>query len=380
MPDEPLRILIVEDDPPVAAVMKETIEAKVASNCTIETSFDNALRIAGPPFDVVILDQMRGAPPQNDVAGRPIWQRLHEDSFVPVVVYSAVDVELGDFPENNPVLAYIQKTADSLAALANHLAERQTLYLGLRHLKAELSLVMRGVFLEVAPILIPDKGSAEDNAKHLARAARRRIAAMMDLSTLHSNENLLAWEQYVCPPLGAQWLTGDILHLNGTPDNDPSSYRLMLTPSCDLPRGDGTCKVESVLVCHCVPIGDFFVMAKAGQKSEKKFEESIRPSLTRAHVDGLIPLPSYHDKLPSMAAELKHLELIPIGEIGGEHKYKIVASIDSPFREQISWAFIEVQGRPGVPDRNLGAWIKELWEEVGKNEKENDDKKTTSGD
>ena len=55
-----------------------------------------------------------------------------------------------------------------------------------------------------------------------------------------------------------------------------------------------------------------------------------------------------------MAANLRDLELIPIGDIAttetvGRNDIRI-AAIDSPFRERIGWAYVQIGGRPGVPD------------------------------
>lgn len=66
-----------------------------------------------------------------------------------------------------------------------------------------------------------------------------------------------------------------------------------------------------------------------------------------------------------MMANLRNLQLIPIENIGkpGEGKKFIrVASIDSPFREALSWAYLQVSGRPGLPERDLEAWSHEILE------------------
>jgi hypothetical protein len=371
MADEKLKVLIIEDDEPVAESIKEAIEAKLPSDCTIEPSFEKGLAIVGSQFDVVILDQMKGPLAQADVAGGPIWKKIHQDAFVPVVVYSAAEIGLDeDFPRDNPVLIYIQKGQDSAGKLAAHLVSHQPIYLALKQLKAEISQVSRDVFLKVAPALIAG-GEIATEAKHLARAARRRVAAMMDLKTQSTGEGLLAWEQYIYPPLSDQWLTGDILRLKESPENDPSAYRIMLTPTCDLPRPPaGKSKVDQALVCRCVPFSEFITITQTSQKNEKSFDEKLRTILTNAQVSGLIPLPSFHKRIPSMAAKLKSLELVPLGDIGENCKYKTIASIDSPFREQIGWAFIEIHGRPGIPERDLSSWIKELWEELNRQKAE----------
>lgn len=41
-----------------------------------------------------------------------------------------------------------------------------------------------------------------------------------------------------------------------------------------------------------------------------------------------------------------------------EHTYFRVASIDSPFREQIVWAYMITSCRPGMPNRDMNLWAK----------------------
>ena len=61
-----------------------------------------------------------------------------------------------------------------------------------------------------------------------------------------------------------------------------------------------------------------------------------------------------------MMADLKKLELIPISEIGESAKYIRIASLDSPCRELISWAYMHTACRLGLPDRDYQSWNKEI--------------------
>jgi CTP synthase len=47
-------------------------------------------------------------------------------------------------------------------------------------------------------------------------------------------------------------------------------------------------------------------------------------------------------------------------EILEHHKYCRIASVDSPFREQIVWAHMINACRPGMPSRDMTLWAKEL--------------------
>lgn len=74
----------------------------------------------------------------------------------------------------------------------------------------------------------------------------------------------------------------------------------------------------------------------------------------------MLPFPKFGTKIPTMAADLRQLELIPFAEIVDENYYRRIASIDSPFRELISWAYMQTACRPGLPDRNVDEWCDEI--------------------
>lgn len=64
-----------------------------------------------------------------------------------------------------------------------------------------------------------------------------------------------------------------------------------------------------------------------------------------------------HAAETEMAANLRKLELIAVDEIVD---YERIASLDSPFREMVSWAYMQIAGRPGLPERDFDAWYKEI--------------------
>jgi hypothetical protein len=65
-----------------------------------------------------------------------------------------------------------------------------------------------------------------------------------------------------------------------------------------------------------------------------------------------------------MVANLKRTDLISVKDIGpsgSNCEYVRVASIDSPFREYfITWSFLQISCRPGVPPRISADVIEEL--------------------
>jgi hypothetical protein len=59
------------------------------------------------------------------------------------------------------------------------------------------------------------------------------------------------------------------------------------------------------------------------------------------------------------------LDLIPIEQIDDEEtlngkEYVRIASVDSPFRELVSWAYMSDASRPGVPDCDFDKWRDEI--------------------
>ena len=65
-----------------------------------------------------------------------------------------------------------------------------------------------------------------------------------------------------------------------------------------------------------------------------------------------------------MVADLRDLELISTQDIGSHKPFRRVASLDSPFRELIAWAYLQTACRPGLPDRDFDSWRDEIIENL----------------
>ena len=61
-----------------------------------------------------------------------------------------------------------------------------------------------------------------------------------------------------------------------------------------------------------------------------------------------------------MVADLRDLQLIDLAAIGTDKDWTRVASVDNPMRELTAWAYMGLAGRPGLPDRDFGAWVDEV--------------------
>jgi hypothetical protein len=263
-------------------------------------------------------------------------------------------------------IPHFLKRAGNDVVIASHLKSVRPYILELREIQKEFSSVIKDVLLKTSPVIWKAETDNDRRPQLFLRSARRRLAAMMDLDTLMTGERMLFWEQYVLPPLGDNLLMGDLLRDKGGDPMEPSSYRLVLTPSCDLDTSGGRKGIDNVLVAKCrSPITYFQAVTGAaiGNTLSKKARDKLSTSLTQPQCGGYVFLPEFKSVLPPMSACLRDLELIPSSNIGTNEKpdstFARVVSIDSPFREYLAWAYLQVAGRPGIPDRDLERCIED---------------------
>jgi hypothetical protein len=102
----------------------------------------------------------------------------------------------------------------------------------------------------------------------------------------------------------------------------------------------------------------------APETPDSKKREKLPSAVRQDECGGYIPLPHYPGIAPLMAVNLRDLELLPITDIGTTEtatvKFRRVASIDSPFRERIGWAYVQIAGRLGVPECDMESFIEAI--------------------
>ncbi len=375
--NEPLRLLIAEDMEEVAERLKLSITRKLGAVEIRIEKLDDALSIVRDrsfAYDVVVLDIFQGNPTDNDRQGEKTWKEFQdqERKLVPIIIYTAGGCELEpEIPKGNPLIKCFKKQSGSDEQVAEYLRSIVNYIQALRHVEFEFNRAIHNVIKNVSPLIWQAETDNQLRQELLVRSARRRLAAMMDMKTLSTGEPLLSWEQYIYPAIDDSLLTGDILRMKDGKFDDPAAYRLVLTPSCDLAMRNGKCKVKSVLVAKCKSKDEYRRVVASQMNVKLKdldkipdWEKILKSRVTEPQLGGYILLPGYKSILPSMTAYLRDLELIPITEISLSDKIEIgfsrITSIDSPFREQITWAYLQIAGRPGVPDRDMEKWTQEI--------------------
>lgn len=353
-------ILIIDDDQAIIDVLKEAITGGIAGvTCLSELDFNQAVaRVESERPDAVILDLLEG-PVVADPPGQRTWRSIWEQGrFCPVVIYTAFDGQLDPpVPDHHPFVKHVRKGAGTTAGVIDQLRSFQPLVAAIRSLHKEIDLVLQRVLRDTAgAAVIPGT-----DATHLVHAARRRVAAFMDEKTTAENRSLFSWEQYLVPAFGDNPLTGDLLRLRAANQDDPAAYRVILTPSCDLVAPP---KVATVLLAKCCAAPAMFRALGLTGTSQKVIDKVRDEVLTQGFRNGMLPLPSFPGRIPLLAASLKDLEVVPYDQIRGPANqgaaYERVASIDSPFREQVAWAFLNTVARPGMPDRDMAQWARDI--------------------
>lgn len=359
-----LKLLFIEDEPDaVAPVVNRLKREQTDVQCEVSGFSDAEGKVTSLRPHVVILDLLAG---ETSAEAQPIGLEKRDfiwnHHFCPMVIYSARPEVHDEKYEAHPFVRSIQKGRDSVQAVMNAINELRphadALTEAEEHVRRSFSSAMR----DVAPHAFETFTDTTQRAETITRSGRRRLAALMD-GFMQDGTKLACWEQYLCPPISPDIKLGDILREESKKHDDPTAFRLVLTPSCDLVSSGGrTPKVCKVLTAKCGSMRDGLNLTNMKEMGITKLKERLTGTvLSHGYLESMIPFPCLKGRIPTMAANLRDLEFIPIGDIGeSDNPFLRIASIDSPFRELISWAYLQIACRPGIPDREFDKWSDEI--------------------
>ena len=364
-----MRLLFIEDqiEEAVEPILKK-IDSEGDSSmykCDVCKFEEVEEKISSFQPDVVILDLFYGQVGGDDVPGRRILYSIWKRHFCPVVVYSGRPDEITEEEyENNPFIRCIKKGSTGTDQVLSAIKTFQPHITAIKEAEQDVRDCFARVMKDVSPYVVKDIND-ERYVETIKRTSRRRIAALMD-EPLGGDSALAPWEQYLFPPISSDVQMGDLLIEKGADCNNPRAFRVVLTPSCDLvSNSKRNPKVESVLTAKCCSMKAGLQSVTLQDAKPKKIEDRL---LSQGYRDAIIPFPALEKHIPTMAANLRNLDLISIGKIGdkdSDKEFHRVASIDSPFREMIAWAYMQIACRPGLPDRDTPKWAKEIVENIG---------------
>lgn len=363
-----MKLLLVDDDSDSIESLRDLIEKDPRNEVVYEKNFEEAKeRIERDRPDVVVLDRIKGNLNDRIDKGSEILtfilEKYWKKHFCPVIVYSAVAKQMEDEEgkyNKDPFIHYVNKGSGSDEEVMKKLAEIEPHISILKEVERYVHETFSSVMTKVAPYVFKEYKDEDKRVDVLKRAARRRLAAQMDELSSESYK-LAPWEQYISPPISDKIYLGDILKKRDCEDNAPSAFRIVLTPSCDLVN----LKTENVLFGQCCSVEEGLKQVFAVKEISSKTKQKVKRFLSGGHSEGIIPLPELKGLIPPMAANLRKLELVPVDTIGD---YERIASLDSPFREMVSWAYMQIAGRPGLPERDFDAWYDEVCNSLGTTE------------
>ena len=356
-----LTILFIEDEQDSIKPILDLIDQGEPDINHHEAGFDEAeFHIKSLRPDIVVLDLWEGDAWDKENKGSEYLDLVWKEQFCPVIVHSA-QPEIPD-EQKNAFVKEITKGQNSPKLVLEAIHEMHPHVEALKgaeeHIRNTFSIAMR----DVAPSTFDLFADAEQRNDAIKRTGSRRLAALMD-NISSDGQKLASWEQYLCPPLSQEVLLGDILMKADEDNNSPSSFRVVLTPSCDLASNNGSDpKVSKALVSKCCPMKNGLKLTRLKTSSLSSLKRQLIGSvLSQGFLEAIIPFPGLQGRIPNMAANLRELELIPLDEIGlKDAQFTRIASLDSPFRELVSWAYIQISGRPGLPNRDFQSWCNEI--------------------
>ena len=361
-----LKVLFIEDKPETIETLIEELKKVVQGFNHKTENFDDA-ESALQEFlpDLVVLDVFRGDVAEGDTAGLVNYNFIWDKCFCPIVVYSALPEGISANVKEHPFVQLVQKGLNTEFRVISCIEEFLPHIKALNEVQNNIRQHVNRELRNIAPLVFPTTDDVGKKQAFFVRAARRRIAAMMDTPL---NEEIVSWEQYLYPPAGSNLLVGDLIKKRTGDGNEPKNYCLVLTPSCDLVDDEErTPNVDKALVACCADIKDVLSEVNAEVRTRPdKLKNLLLPFLRRGYGNFCLPLPEFPGVLPAMAVKLKKLELIELDKIGNddECEYCRVVSVDSPFREMITWAYLQTTGRPGLPKRNFEAWAEDICSSV----------------
>ena len=356
-----LRVLIVDDQPQHEHVktLKARLKERGIGRVRVVGFVGARREIAERRPDVIVLDLIEGDEEPGIDISKFVWKK----HFCPIVIYSADPSRHVQVAHDKKFLVdKVKKGSGTDDEVADKIEEFRPYSEALRSGHDQTHKKFSRSIRDSATIVRDSKTDKKKLMDTIMRAARRRFAASLD-ETRNTKEKMGAWEMYVCPPQKKKnVLTGDILREEDGSILEPKRFRLVLSPSCDLVETDGRGpKAENILVAKCVTGRDAVRLMRLDPWNNKN-RSRLGSRLNAGYSDGVLPLPALAGHIPNMAANMKSLELISFSQIGRE--FKRVASVDSPFRELVAWAYMQIGARPGLPERNTAKWAREIAAEI----------------
>ncbi len=318
--------------------------------------------------DIIILDWKDDA--EDYDAGNPIFNKIISQQFVPTIIFSAIAETLNIPSEINmhPFVKVLSKgdEDDVIKCIDKWIPYIEAINAFRIHMNTSLkdSIKVLGTFMELGE---------KPNDDVINYMLNKRANQFFDDDTI--GENPPAWIEYLYPPMKQHLMVADILRIISKETDvnavgSPEEYAVILTPSCDMANSNEPIKV---LLAMCVNKDEFCNLKLGNQSIDsgkgKEKVDRVSVMLNTGYNFSKVALPELPSIIPYLTLDLKSMTQVMSSEIAlskesinENHKYYRVASVNSPFREQIVWAHMINSCRPGMPNRDMQTWAKGILE------------------
>lgn len=309
---------------------------------------DGSSRIEEYDPDIIVVD-LKNA--QDHFEGCDILAKIWEHRFRPTCVFSGQIIESTIEQErySSPLIEFITK-GDEKPVI--DFIDRISPYIEcIKEVQCETYRAMRKSF-DFFHLAMNDKIT---DTSIIAALCGNRIKTYFDNE--NSRNDMPIWSQYVYPIMDEQISTGDIIMLKHSTEQTAiqKKFFIVLSQSCDIAHG----KIDDILVAKCYDIENFLRKRYiAEDQYEMRTPDELKIILNAGFVNEFFPLPAIDGVIPNIAVNLKALKLIPKSQLSSN--YKKIASLSSPYKERLVWAYMQNACRPGVPDLAVEAWIDSL--------------------
>jgi len=358
-----MKVLIVDDIPDTVKEISDACDENGWEK-TIVGFEDSYGEIIDFDPDVIILDWKQDADAVD--LGGDILDKIWGIAFRPIIIFSAnaAIIDIAEKEKQSNMLCLIPKGDEE--PVIKKLSEIEKMAKALSAYRKTMGSALITSLNSIEFL----KNVPDDELESVEYVLSKRAAAFFDDQFV--SDLAPAWVEYLCPPVSKSLNVCDIIKENPNREvaynaGSPEEYWIVLTPSCDLcEHGSTPARVTHALCAHCTGKDGFHGISLSTSPKAKNIEK-VKSRLSQGYNNNFVSLPGLSTVLPYMTVDLKKVELIPLANIAistesinDDTKYIRIASVSSPFREQIVWAHMINSCRPGVPDRNFDLWAKEL--------------------
>lgn len=392
MISRPWRIYVVDDDAHMSETIGELVapaarnEADQAPEIACEQSFVEAMSVLeNREFDLLILDvrnqaMEESAPDADSDLGKQIYREIRSRRFTPIVFYTALPTQVEGLA-NPPFVQVLSKIAeDPVQDLRDAVSMVFDSGFPLLHraLTHRVESITRDFMIQFVET---NWDELQDHQADVAHLLMRRLGISLERGGAElatelgfppeegSDETVHPTRCYVPLPTG-DYTTGDLLNGPSALQSDAEGredthWYIILTPSCDLVSGRK--KTDYVVLARCLPLGSFKEFQQwrdaletdqgaSPESKQRNLEALLRSRPHRGQEDRYHYLPAAFE-VPDLMVDNQKIVHILYENLDS---YRRVASLDSPYSEELSHRFNRYIGRLGTPDLDLSTALQRM--------------------